>query len=223
MPIPKKNTQSMAAYKEIKRRILSGGFVADDRLREINVASQLGMGRTPVREALRRLEDEGLLTHEPRLGLVVTRIDQRGVTELYAMREVLEGAAAEFAARYATDAEIENMEAILEDQLKPNADAVALNLIFHRAIYAAAHNSHLIRSLSAVTDSTYLLGRSTLATPERATKAVDEHLAILVAIRARDPQAAADAAKSHIRQAYLERLRMLRELEVHHEPEKETS
>src|SRR5690606_22681369 len=129
MPIPKKNTQSMAAYKEIKRRILSGGFVADDRLREINVASQLGMGRTPVREALRRLEDEGLLTHEPRLGLVVTRIDQRGVTELYAMREVLEGAAAEFAARYATDAEIENMEAILEDQLKPNADAVALNLI----------------------------------------------------------------------------------------------
>lgn len=219
MPIPKKNTQSLAAYNEIKRRILSGDFTADDRLREINVADLLGMGRTPVREALRRLEDEGLLMHEPRRGLVVTRIDQRGVTELYAMREVLEGAAAEFAARHATDAEIDNMAAILEDQRKPDADAVVLNLAFHHAIYTAAHNRHLIRSLNALTDTTYLLGRSTLAASERAAHAVEEHSSILVAIRARDPKAAADAAKNHIRQAYLERLRMLRELTPHTEQE----
>jgi len=223
MPISKKNSQSLAAYNEIKRRILAGDFAADDRLREINVADHLGMGRTPVREALKRLEDEGLLTHEPRRGLVVTRIDQRGVTELYAMREVLEGAAAEFAARHATDAEIENMAAILEDERQPGADAVALNLAFHNAIYAAAHNRHLIRSLNAVTDTTYLLGRSTLAVQQRAAKANEEHSAIIAAIRARDPQAAGEAARHHIRQAYLERLRMLRELTVHTEHEQESS
>jgi DNA-binding GntR family transcriptional regulator len=221
MPIPKKNTQSLAAYNEIKRRILSGDFAVDDRLREINVAEVLGMGRTPVREALQRLADEGLLTHEPRRGLVVTRIDQRGVTELYAMREVLEAAAAEFAARHATDAEIENMAAILHDERLPGADAVALNLAFHNAIYAAAHNRHLIRSLNALTDTTYLLGRSTLDAKERAAKANEEHAAIIAAIRARDPKAAGEAARSHIRLAYLERLRMLRELSVplHHEKE----
>lgn len=223
MPISKKNSQSLAAYNEIKRRILVGDFAADDRLREVNVAQLLNMGRTPVREALKRLEDEGLLTHEPRRGLVVTRIDQRGVTELYAMREVLEGAAAEFAARHATDAEIENMAAILEDERRPGADAVALNLAFHNAIYAAAHNRHLIRSLNALTDTTYLLGRSTLAAQERADKANEEHSAVIAAIRARDPQAAGEAARHHIRQAYLERLRMLRNLTVHTEYEQETS
>lgn len=223
MPISKKNSQSLAAYNEIKRRILVGDFAADDRLREVNVAQLLNMGRTPVREALKRLEDEGLLTHEPRRGLVVTRIDQRGVTELYAMREVLEGAAAEFAARHATDAEIENMAAILEDERRPGADAVALNLAFHNAIYAAAHNRHLIRSLNALTDTTYLLGRSTLAAQKRADKANEEHSAVIAAIRARDPQAAGEAARHHIRQAYLERLRMLRNLTVHTEYEQETS
>lgn len=219
MPISKKNTQFFAAYNEIKRRIMSGDFAADDRLREIDVANHLGLGRTPVREALKRLEDEGLLTHEPRRGLVVTRIDQRGVTELYSMREVLEGAAAEFAARHATDAEIDNMAAILEDEHHPDMDAVALNLAFHNAIYTAAHNRHLIRSLNALTDTTYLLGRSTLATERRAALALQEHASILAAIRARDPQAAGDAARHHIRQAYLERLRMLREVNTHIEQE----
>jgi len=223
MPIPRTNTQSLAAYNEIKRRILSGEFAVEDRLREINVAQLLGVGRTPVREALQRLADEGLLTHEPRRGLVVTRIDQRGVTELYAMREVLEAAAAEFAARHATDAEIDNMEAILNDERQPGADAVALNLAFHQAIYAAAHNRHLIRSLGALTDTTYLLGRSTLAAEERAARANEEHAAIVAAIRKRDPQAAGSAARNHIRLAYLERLRMLRELAVPVQHEKETS
>ncbi|RTZ47705.1 GntR family transcriptional regulator [Candidimonas sp. SYP-B2681] len=212
MPISKSNTQFHKAYNDIKQKILSGFFSADDRLREIDVAKLIGMGRTPVREALKRLEDERLLTHEPRRGLVVTKMDQQGVTELYAMREVLEGAAAEFAARHATDAEIDNMESILSEHDKPGADAVALNLAFHEAIYGAAHNQHLIRALQSSTDTTYLLGRSTLDTESRAKKALLEHQDVLEAIRNRDPESASKAAKSHIRQAFLERLKMLREL-----------
>ncbi|MGP1614418.1 MAG: GntR family transcriptional regulator [Pollutimonas bauzanensis] len=211
MPISKSNTQFHKAYNDIKQKILSGFFSADDRLREVDVAKLIGMGRTPVREALKRLEDERLLTHEPRRGLVVTKMDQQGVTELYAMREVLEGAAAEFAARHATEAEIDNMESILSEHDKPGADPVALNLAFHEAIYGAAHNQHLIRTLQSSTDTTYLLGRSTLDSANRAQKALIEHQEILAAIRKRDPEAASKAAKKHIRQAFLERLKMLRE------------
>ncbi len=211
MPISKDNTQFHAAYRDIKQKILSGFFSSDARLREMEISKLIGMGRTPVREALKRLEDERLLTHEPRRGLVITRIDKQGVTELYAMREVLEGAAAEFAARHATDAEIDNMQSILEQSEQPDCDPVRMNLQFHEAIYGAAHNQHLIRTLQSISDTTFLLGRSTLQSPQRAQKAVAEHQQILAAIRNRDPEAASTAAKNHIRQAFLERLKMLRD------------
>ncbi len=211
MSISKSNTQFNKAYNDIKQKILSGFFSVDYRMREADVAQLVGMGRTPVREALKRLEDERLLTHEPRRGLVVTKMDQQGVTELYAMREVLEGAAAEFAARHATELDIDNMASILSENEKPGADAVALNLAFHEAIYGAAHNQHLLRALQSCTDTTYLLGRSTLASENRAQKALLEHREVLAAIRHRDTEAAGKAAKAHIRQAYLERLKMLRE------------
>lgn len=209
MPILKSNSQALAAYTEIKQRILAGAFSPDDRLREVEVAARLEMGRTPVREALKRIQDEGLITHEVGRGLVVTRMDQQEVGELYSMREVLEGAAAAFAARQATDADVANMQAILDEG--GGADPVAHNLRFHRAIYSAAHNRYLIRSLQSLTETTYLLGRSTLSSPERASRSDQEHQAIVDAIRARDPNAAQLAAQRHINQALLERLRMLRQ------------
>ncbi|MFC4278113.1 GntR family transcriptional regulator [Achromobacter aloeverae] len=209
MPIAKANSQSHAAYNEIKRRILAGLFGPDHRLREIEVANLLDMGRTPVREALKRIQDEGLITHEPGRGLVVTSMDPQEVGELYAMRQVLEGAAAELAARHASDADIANMQAILDDG--DGGDPVAQNLRFHQAVYGAAHNRYLIRSLQSLTETTYLLGRSTLSTPARAARSNTEHDAIVAAIRARDPRAAQEAAQHHIHQALLERLKMLRQ------------
>jgi DNA-binding GntR family transcriptional regulator len=152
----------------------------------------------------------GRRTNEPRRGLVVTTLDQQAVSELYAMREVLEGAAAAFAARHAIPAEVSNMRAILDED-DEGADPVALNLAFHDAIYGSAHNRHLIRSLQSVADSTYLLGRSTLASPQRAQAAMVEHRQILEAISSGDAQGAADAARAHIRNALMERLKMLRQ------------
>lgn len=210
MPKSQNNTQAHAAYQELKKRILSGFFTGRDRLREIEVADELALGRTPVREALKRLQDEGLLTQEPRRGLVVTSLDPQSVSELYAMREVLEGTAAGFAARHATEAEISNMASILAEQ-QAGDDPVQANLAFHQAIYSAAHNRYLIRALQSLTDSTYLLGRSTLSSPERAALAIEEHQRILDAIQGGDAQAASEAARTHIRQALLERLKMLRQ------------
>lgn len=208
MPIPQQSSQAFAAYNEIKRRIFSGEFAPGARLREIEVATLLELGRTPVREALKRIQDEGLLRQEPGRGLVVTIMDQQEVGELYAMREVLESAAAALAARHATDAEVANMQAILQEG---DSDPVALNLRFHDAIYSAAHNRHLIRLLRSLTDTTYLLGRSTLSSKARAKAAMQEHSGIVAAIRSRDPGQAAKAARHHIRQALLERLKILRQ------------
>ncbi len=209
MPITKANSQSFAAYTEIKRRILTGLFTPEDRLREVEVAKLLEMGRTPVREALKRIQDEGLITHEPGRGLVVTTMDPQEVSELYAMRQFLEGAAAALAARHASDTEILHMQAILDEG--DAGDPVGHNLAFHQAIYGAAHNRYLIRSLQSLTDTTYLLGRSTLSTPERVAQSNEEHHAILTAIRDRDPVRAEAAAQLHINRALLERLKMLRQ------------
>jgi DNA-binding GntR family transcriptional regulator len=209
MPIAKQNTQANLAYNELKKRILMGFFGSSDRLREIEVAELLKMGRTPVREAIKRLEDEGLLTHEPRRGLVVTSLDQQSVTELYAMRELLEGGAARFAAKHASEAEIGNMEHILREG-RESDDPVAANLAFHQSIYGAAHNKFLIRALQSLTNSTYLLGRSTLEMAGRPEAAHEEHLAIFDAIRDGDPVRAEQTAREHIRSALLERLKILR-------------
>ncbi|WP_144639867.1 GntR family transcriptional regulator [Bordetella genomosp. 13] len=208
MPILHANSQAFAAYNEIKRRILGGDFAPGARLRETEVAELLTLGRTPVREALKRIQDEGLLRQEPGRGLVVAEMDQQEVGELYAMRESLESTAASLAAQHASEAEILNMEAIL---MEGDNDPVAQNLRFHEAIYSAAHNRYLMRLLRTLTDTTYLLGRSTLASPVRAEAALREHSAIVAAIRARDPEAAAAAARHHIHQALMERLKMLRQ------------
>jgi DNA-binding GntR family transcriptional regulator len=213
LPIKNSNSQAHAAFQEVKQKILAGYFTEKDRLREVELAELLSLGRTPVREALKRLEGEGLLTRESRRGLVLTTLDQQAVTELYAMREVLEGAAAAFAARSATDAEIANMASILQEQID-GGDPVQLNQQFHQAIYGAAHNRHLTRSLQSLTDTTYLLGRSTLAAPDRAVTAQQEHGELLQAIRARDGRLASDLAQAHIRNALLERLKMLRQRPV---------
>ncbi len=209
MPIKKSNTQANQAYIELKRRIVSGDFSSSDRLREIEVSKRLGMGRTPVREALKRLEDEGLLTHEPRKGLVITTLNQQSITQLYSLREILEGGAARFAARHADDIEIDNMRAILEDS-KNGADPIKSNYDFHQAIYAASHNQFLIKAINNLIDSTALLGQSTLAHTGRPALAHQEHAILFEAIAARDADRAEQEARSHIRQALLARLKQQR-------------
>lgn len=213
MPIPRSHTRSDAAYRALKSKILSGGIPRGNPLREHDVAGQLDLGRTPVREALKRLEEEGLLVHEPRRGLVVRSFDRQAVGELYAMREVLEGAAARFAATHATPADRHGLAVLLESGGEAR-NPVRANLTFHQAIYDIARNRFLVSALAAITDSTYLLGASTLESPLRAQAAGHEHAAIARAIEAGDADAAEDAMRSHIRNALFARLAMLARTET---------
>lgn len=199
------------AYRFIVDDIQSGRLAPGTRLREIELAEMTGLSRTPVREALSRLQHEGLLTMDATRGLIVTELDYSMTSELYAMREVLEGTAARLAARHASDVEIEFLREInARDAQLTSAEALAANnRLFHETLYRCAHNRYLVKTLNTLQESMMLLGHTTLATPGRAESSRAEHGAIVEALAHRDPDAAESAARAHISTAYRIRLDML--------------
>lgn len=199
------------AYTFIVEGIQSGRLKPGTRLREIELAEMTGLSRTPVREALSRLQLEGLLTIDPARGLIVTELDYSMTSELYAMREVLEGTAARLAARHASDVEIDFLREInARDAQLTSAEALAANnRLFHETLYRCAHNRYLVKTLSTLQESMMLLGRTTLATSGRADTSRHEHGAIVEALAQRDPDEAERAARAHIIAAYRIRLDQL--------------
>lgn len=204
--------RAQLAYERLVEAIQSGQLTAGSRVREADVAEWLQISRTPVREAMRKLEAEGMLSHMAHVGVVVTEIDSEMVTELYAMREVLEGSAAGLAAQHASEAEIHMLQQIVKGEKALLNDPDALmrhNREFHDIIYRSAHNRYLLKSLNALHDALVLLGKTTLSAKPRAETSHTEHMAIVKAIIARDQPLAEKLMRTHIRGAYHERLNML--------------
>ncbi len=196
------------AYQYLVEAIQAGRLAPGTRLREIELAETLGLSRTPVREALSRLQSEGLAANDPARGLIVTELDHSMMSELYVMREVLEGTAARLAARHASDVEIEFLKEItLRDaQLTTAEELAANNRLFHGTLYRCAHNRYLVKTLNSLQESMILLGPTTLAAPGRAAVSRSEHEALVDALARRDPDAAEQAARAHILAAYRIRL-----------------
>ena len=205
-------SRSEHVYRRLRDAIQVGELKSGHRVMEIEVADWLNVSRTPVRDAIRRLEAEGMLEHEPRSGLVVATLDRQAVMELYVMRETLEGTAARLCARHASDMEIQDLLDLVERerQLKGDYDGLARhNRLFHKAIHRGAHNRYLEKSLAAVNDSMGLLGTPLMLLPHRAQAALEEHARIVEAIQKRDPDAAEEAARKHVHAAQRERLKRL--------------
>lgn len=199
-------------YDAIRSAIRVGLLGGGKRVREEEVAEGLGVSRTPVREALWRLQSSGLLELAHGKGLSVSVISRRQFLELFDMREVLEGAAARFAAQHASESEVSRLQKLLADSLLYESDPLkmaALNRVFHHAIYDAAHNRYLLGSLREVYDSMALLGKTTYSIPGRARGAYEEHLLIVEAILARDPAKADHAARAHVAMARQARLEII--------------
>jgi DNA-binding GntR family transcriptional regulator len=207
-------TGAELAFKLIFDAILEGRLKPGMRVTESSVAKDIGLSRTPVREAMRRLEANGLLLHQPHRGMVITKPDHQMTIELYQVREVLEGAAAAMAAQQASEAEIELLREIIQtgrripEKASP-AELARNNAYFHSILYRSAHNRYLLRTLGSLQDSLMLLGPTTLSLPGRRATAFDEHDAIVSAIFDRNPSAAEAAARSHIRAAQKARLQLL--------------
>ena len=203
-------------YERILQAIRSGRYQPGERIREAEVAGWLEVSRTPVREALRRLESDGLLTVESWRGVVVSYLNRQQVSELYAMREVLEGAAARMAARHIDEAEIELLVLLTEQSEEAVEDPqrlAKLNRKLHQTIYVAAHNQYLLQTLKQQENAIALLRGTTFSLPGRAETAAREHRAIVDAICNRDADAAEVAARIHIANAQRARLRLILENE----------
>ena len=204
-------SRSEFVYTRLKEMIRSRELLPGQRLREADVASHLGVSRTPVREGMHRLVAERLLVLSPTRGISVAELDRQHVLELYATREFVEGASARFAAQHASLTEIHTLRSMLE-QSRSNADPElhsAFNRRFHAAIGVAAHNRYVLSMLDSLADTLQLLRRTTFELPGRSADAYQEHLRILDAIEDRKPDEAERAARSHIRNAAQIRLEMM--------------
>lgn len=196
----------------LRSAIGEGRYQPGQRIRESEVAAWLGVSRTPVREAFRRLQADGLLVLTPWRGAAVVEFGRDQVVELYAMRRVLEGAAAGLAAGHAGDSEIQLLSELLkmDEAAGPDPGRLAeINRLFHQAIYAAAHNRYLLQALNGLADSLALLRSTTYEVPGRAGRARLEHVEIADAIRIGDSDAAERAARAHIAAAEKARIELL--------------
>lgn len=202
--------QGEVAYIRLLTAIRSGDFKPGDRLRETDVATRLSLSRTPVREALRRLEADGIVEHRPRLGAVIRQLSHTELVELYEMRSVLERTAAEMAAKHAASAEIHALDdlnrAIAESA---PAQAAALNQDFHRGIYHATRNRFLLDAARALNNALMLLGPTTLDDPERIKVVTSQHQDIIDAIAKGEVAAAGSAATVHLETSLRHRLKVL--------------
>ena len=197
-------------YSQIREAIRSGHFIPGARLRERDVATQLNVSRTPVREALRRLEVEGLLSASPQKGLRVAELDSQMINELYFMRQELEGTAAWLAARNASTAELRLMRLIVDEEaelLDSPSDLGRLNYALHQTIQGAAQNRYLVTSLNVLRDGMMLISSTNLHSPTRAKAAHDEHCRIVEAIERGDADGARAAARAHVVAAHEAKLR----------------
>ena len=198
------------AYALILDAIDVGVYKPGDRLVESELAERFGMSRTPIREALQRLETQSLLERDGR-SLIVASLNHNQLAELYIVRCELEGLAARLAAKHATDEEIRVLRAMVDEDSGLLDDPKALaraNRRFHKQVHLASHNSFLVQQLDLVHRSMALMATTSLAIEGRGATAMDEHRAIVEAIAAHDGDAAYEALKSHISKAFEERLRL---------------
>lgn len=213
------NTESQAngCYQQLLLSIQRGQLKPGDYLREQVLAEELGVSRTPVREALRRLEAEGLLQSEPRFGMVIRDLSYAEVIELYEVREMLERSAARMCARVITDVELTELETIQSDMEAARHDAREMavhNHTFHMAVLHGAKNRYLLKALEGIQKAILILGPSTMRFPERADTAIAEHRHLLDALKRRDPDQAEAVMGAHIINAQRYRLKQFHERET---------
>lgn len=193
-------------FQRLREDILSGVYQENDELREVSIGEELGVSRTPVREALRQLELEGLVTIVPNKGAYVKGITKKDVHDIYKIRSLLEGLCAKWATEHITDQQIEELEEIVllsEFHLKKQGQGKAkqvsdLDGKFHKVLYEASNSRILEHVLSDFHKYVKMARTMSVGEKERAEKSIDEHRAILEAIRKKDANLAERLANQHI-------------------------
>ncbi|MFK7865822.1 MAG: GntR family transcriptional regulator [Alphaproteobacteria bacterium] len=204
-------SNSDRAYEKLHELIANGELAPGARIMEAEIAARIGLSRTPVREAIRKLESNGLIVHKPRSGAAVRKLEHQEIVELYEMRIVLERAAAFMAARHISIGELQLLSALNKEMLDATdtRKSAECNIAFHLAMFSAARNRFLVESYGTLADVLLLLGPTTLAKAERVEAAYSEHLEIIEAIKNGDSNAAANAIEQHMNSSLTERLKAI--------------
>jgi DNA-binding GntR family transcriptional regulator len=195
-----------AVFVRLRRAILSGELAPGTRLVERELAQQLGVSRTPVREAFRKLEHEGLVDQVGRRNLIVREHSGDEIREILAIRAALEGLAAELAAANARPQHLRRFATLLEqmDEAVAGGDTATLarlNEQFNATLYAAAGSRRLSEMLGGLREQAANFARRGYGIPGRAAEAVQEHRRIVEAVAARDGERAAREAREHVRRS----------------------
>lgn len=197
--------RKVSAYEKIKQAIVSGEIRRGDPLVETALAKWCGVSRTPVREALTRLEQDGLAQRVEKRGLIVRESSPEKILDLYETRIVLESKASEVAAERRTTHDLMAMRVRAEATRPGCADhidgMVEANRGFHRAIWRASHNEALIDVLERLDLHLGRYPATTLGKPGRVETAYEQHLAMIEAIDSRDSTLAAEVAAKHFSDA----------------------
>jgi DNA-binding GntR family transcriptional regulator len=190
-------------YRELKRRITELFYKPGDKLSEVGIATELGFGRSPVRTAFSRLQNEGWIEISPQSGTFVRGLSDTEITEILEARSVLEPYLAGRAAKMIRDTELARLrdafsafgERVSTDRLD---DYLEFDLQFHLAVYKAAGNQLIAGILVNLIDKIRWIRRASAAYPIRINDAFDEIHSVLDALEARDGEAAAGAMRTHI-------------------------
>ncbi|MGB1389294.1 MAG: GntR family transcriptional regulator [Paracoccaceae bacterium] len=207
--MPSQTQAPTDAYSMILEAIDVGVYKPGDRLVESDLAERFGVSRTPIREALQRLETQSLLERDGR-SLIVAALDHNQMAELYVVRRELEGLAARLAAKHATEEEVRVLRDMVtaDDALVGDPSALSrANRRFHKQIHLASHNRYLVQQLDLVHRTMALMATTSLAAEGRGQIAQAEHDRIVRAIEDHDEAEAEAALRDHISIAFMTRLR----------------
>lgn len=190
-------------FNTIRENILSGRYLVGEELKETAIGEELGVSRTPVREALRQLELEGLVEIIPNKGAYATGITNKDIRDIYAMRSLLEGLCTRCAVENITEKEIEELEEVqclFEFHLKHNnlQNVVELDSKFHDILYRASNSKMLTHTMTDFHHYVERVRKVTLSSVERAEKCYEEHNAILAACKNKDGDLAEKLANEHV-------------------------
>jgi DNA-binding GntR family transcriptional regulator len=207
-------TQGTLAYQSIRQWLIDHEFTGGQVLSEADLGRRLGVSRTPVREALHRLEVEGWLVSAPGRGHAVVELDGKDVADVYSVRAVLEGLAAREAATRITRADLGKLKdlfAAMEDAraANDNAQLATLNSQFHQAIAAASTNQYLESMLLDIFDVFERFRPIALKQPGRRDHAAEEHKKLIAAFAQGDAERAASLAAEHVLHALQTRLQAM--------------
>ena len=193
-------------FETLREAIIQGRLKPGERLMEVQLAEEMGVSRTPVREAIRKLELEGFVVMIPRKGAYVASYSVKDIVDVFEVRAALEGLAAGLAAERVTAEELEEMERavlqIYEVSHGYNLDIlVAKDTDFHDLIYKASRNQRLVQIVTHLKEQIQRFRTTSLAVPGRGKHAVEEHKSIIEAISDRNIELAASLAREHIENA----------------------